>query len=168
MENQEIRTALDRHWAASAAGDIEAEHEIYHDDVLVEYPQSGERSAVVTTFRPCADTTRRSWASSSGASLAAAISGSPSTCSAITGSQRKQSALWSFAMARLPTRHSTLPIRSSHLPGELSGLSIRRNSSVKQYRQRKNGKTWLIFDYTSVELAKIPLEDLRYERAGAT
>jgi ketosteroid isomerase-like protein len=43
MENQEIRTALDRHWAASAAGDIEAEHEIYHDDVLVEYPQSGER-----------------------------------------------------------------------------------------------------------------------------
>ena len=43
MENQEIRTALDRHWAASAVGDIEAEHEIYHDDVLVEYPQSGER-----------------------------------------------------------------------------------------------------------------------------
>jgi ketosteroid isomerase-like protein len=43
MENQDIRMALDRHWAASAAGDIEAEHEIYHDDVLVEYPQSGER-----------------------------------------------------------------------------------------------------------------------------
>jgi ketosteroid isomerase-like protein len=43
MENQEIRAALDRHWAASAAGDIEAEHEIYHADVLVEYPQSGER-----------------------------------------------------------------------------------------------------------------------------
>jgi ketosteroid isomerase-like protein len=43
MENQEIRMALDRHWAASAAGDIEAEHEIYQDDVLVEYPQSGER-----------------------------------------------------------------------------------------------------------------------------
>jgi ketosteroid isomerase-like protein len=43
MENQAIRTALDRHWAASASGDIEAEHEIYHDDVLIEYPQSGER-----------------------------------------------------------------------------------------------------------------------------
>ena len=43
MKNQEIRAALDRHWAASAAGDIKAEHEIYHDDVLVEYPQSGER-----------------------------------------------------------------------------------------------------------------------------
>ncbi len=37
MENEEIRRALDRHWAASAAGDIEVEHEIY------EYPQSGER-----------------------------------------------------------------------------------------------------------------------------
>jgi hypothetical protein len=43
MENQDIRTALDRHWAASAAGDSEAEHEIYHVDVLVEYHQSGER-----------------------------------------------------------------------------------------------------------------------------
>ncbi len=43
MENQEIRMALDRLWAASAAGDVEAEHEIYQDDVLVEYPQSGER-----------------------------------------------------------------------------------------------------------------------------
>ena len=43
MENEEIRRALDRHWAASAAGDSEVEHEIYHDDVLVEYPQSGER-----------------------------------------------------------------------------------------------------------------------------
>ncbi|HEY9390720.1 MAG TPA: nuclear transport factor 2 family protein [Mycobacteriales bacterium] len=37
------RAALERHWAASVAGDVEAEHEIYHDDVVVEYPQSGER-----------------------------------------------------------------------------------------------------------------------------
>src|SRR5947209_8619794 len=86
-------------------------------------------SAVATTFKPFADTTRRSWASPSGASLGAAIYGSPSTYSAITSSQLKQSALWSFAMARLPTRHSTLPIRSSHLPGELSGSSTRRNET---------------------------------------
>jgi ketosteroid isomerase-like protein len=39
----EIRTALDRHWAASAAGDLEAEHDIYHDDAICDYPQSGER-----------------------------------------------------------------------------------------------------------------------------
>mgnify|MGYP001601510500 CR=1 FL=1 len=39
---QNIQTALGRHWAASAAGDQIAEHEIYHDDAVCEYPQSGE------------------------------------------------------------------------------------------------------------------------------
>jgi hypothetical protein len=43
MDNPEIRAALDRHWAASDANDFETEHEIYRDDALLEYPQSGER-----------------------------------------------------------------------------------------------------------------------------
>jgi len=43
-EDQNIRTALDRHWAASDANDFEAEHEIYDDDAVLEYPQSGERT----------------------------------------------------------------------------------------------------------------------------
>jgi hypothetical protein len=43
MENRETRAALERHWAAAAAGNQEGEHEIYHDDVIVEYPQSRER-----------------------------------------------------------------------------------------------------------------------------
>jgi len=42
-EEQNIRAALDRHWAASDANDFEAEHDIYHDDAVLEYPQSGER-----------------------------------------------------------------------------------------------------------------------------
>ncbi|MGO9683651.1 MAG: nuclear transport factor 2 family protein [Beijerinckiaceae bacterium] len=42
-EDQNIRAALDLHWAASDANDFEAEHEIYHDDAVLEYPQSGER-----------------------------------------------------------------------------------------------------------------------------
>ena len=42
-EDQTIRAALDRHWAASDANDFEAEHEIYRDDAVLEYPQSGER-----------------------------------------------------------------------------------------------------------------------------
>jgi ketosteroid isomerase-like protein len=42
MDEQSIRRAIDRHWAASAAGDQIAEHDIYHDDVICEYPQSGE------------------------------------------------------------------------------------------------------------------------------
>jgi hypothetical protein len=43
VEEREIRTALDRHWAASDANDFEAEHQIYRDDAVLEYPQSGER-----------------------------------------------------------------------------------------------------------------------------
>ncbi|MFZ0008380.1 MAG: nuclear transport factor 2 family protein, partial [Steroidobacteraceae bacterium] len=43
MGDQEIRAALDRHWAASDASDFEAEHDIYLEDAVLEYPQSGER-----------------------------------------------------------------------------------------------------------------------------
>ena len=43
MDDREIRAALDRHWAASDANDFEAEHEIYQDDAVLDYPQSGER-----------------------------------------------------------------------------------------------------------------------------
>jgi hypothetical protein len=43
MEDQELRMLLERHWAASDAGDFELEHEIYQEDALLEYPQSGER-----------------------------------------------------------------------------------------------------------------------------
>ncbi len=42
--DREIRAALDRHWAASDANDFEAEHLIYHEDALLDYPQSGERT----------------------------------------------------------------------------------------------------------------------------
>ena len=42
-EDQNIRAALDRHWAASDANDFETEHEIYCDDAILDYPQSGER-----------------------------------------------------------------------------------------------------------------------------
>ena len=43
MEDLEIRAALDRHWAASDASDFEAEHRIYREDAVLDYPQSGER-----------------------------------------------------------------------------------------------------------------------------
>lgn len=43
MDNSGIREALNRHWAASDASDFDAEHEIYREDALLEYPQSGER-----------------------------------------------------------------------------------------------------------------------------
>jgi len=42
--DQTIRAALDRHWAASDANDFETEHLIYHEDAVLDYPQSGERT----------------------------------------------------------------------------------------------------------------------------
>ena len=38
-----IEADLRQHWAASAAGNQEAEHEIYDEHVICDYPQSGER-----------------------------------------------------------------------------------------------------------------------------
>ena len=43
MEDRDVKAALDRHWAASDANDFTTEHEIYRDDAVLEYPQSGER-----------------------------------------------------------------------------------------------------------------------------
>jgi hypothetical protein len=43
MEDLELRAALDLHWAASDANDFELEHQIYHEDAVLEYPQSAER-----------------------------------------------------------------------------------------------------------------------------
>jgi hypothetical protein len=43
MDDQAVRAALQRHWDASDVSDFKAEHEIYHDDAVLEYPQSGER-----------------------------------------------------------------------------------------------------------------------------
>src|SRR5580704_10057062 len=43
MDENEIREALNRHWAASDANDFDVEHDIYRYDAMLEYPQSGER-----------------------------------------------------------------------------------------------------------------------------
>jgi len=43
MDDQAILAAPQRHWAASDANDFEAEHDIYREDAVLDYPQSGER-----------------------------------------------------------------------------------------------------------------------------
>lgn len=43
IQGEQIREALDAHWRASAAGDTDAEHDIYDDNAICDYPQSGER-----------------------------------------------------------------------------------------------------------------------------
>jgi hypothetical protein len=42
-QEEEIREVLTKHWQASAAGDADAEHDIYDDAAICDYPQSGER-----------------------------------------------------------------------------------------------------------------------------
>jgi len=43
MDDSTVREALERHWKASDANDFETEHDIYRDDAVLFYPQSGER-----------------------------------------------------------------------------------------------------------------------------
>lgn len=43
MQEEPLREALNAHWRASADGDLNAEHAIYADDAICDYPQSGER-----------------------------------------------------------------------------------------------------------------------------
>ncbi|HLW00359.1 MAG TPA: nuclear transport factor 2 family protein [Ktedonobacterales bacterium] len=43
MAETDLRAAIERHWAASQAGDEAAEQAIYADEAILEYPQSGER-----------------------------------------------------------------------------------------------------------------------------
>ncbi len=43
MEDRQIRAALEYHWAASDANDLGEEHQIFCEDAVLDYPQSGER-----------------------------------------------------------------------------------------------------------------------------
>ncbi len=43
MQDNQILDALNEHWQASAACDANAEHDIYIDDAVCDYSQSGER-----------------------------------------------------------------------------------------------------------------------------
>jgi hypothetical protein len=43
VSDEETRAKLERHWDTAGDRDQEAAHEIYHEDCVVEWPQSGER-----------------------------------------------------------------------------------------------------------------------------
>ncbi|SCB15452.1 SnoaL-like domain-containing protein [Bradyrhizobium shewense] len=43
MNDQAVLAALQRHWDASDANDFEVERDIYREDAVLDYPQSGER-----------------------------------------------------------------------------------------------------------------------------
>jgi hypothetical protein len=78
MDDRAVRLALERHWAASDASDFKVEHEIYREDAVLDYPQSGERIRSRHSKRADPSSPTRS-VSRSGALSAAAISGSPNS-----------------------------------------------------------------------------------------
>jgi hypothetical protein len=41
--DEDFRGRLQGHWEASESGNVEAEHAIYAEDAILDYPQSGER-----------------------------------------------------------------------------------------------------------------------------
>ncbi|MGA7135265.1 MAG: nuclear transport factor 2 family protein [Mycobacterium sp.] len=43
MRNDDVQATLRRHWTASDANEFATEHQIYRDDAILDYPQSGER-----------------------------------------------------------------------------------------------------------------------------
>jgi hypothetical protein len=43
MDDRTVRLAPERHWQASDASDFDAEHEIYCEDAVFDYPQSVAR-----------------------------------------------------------------------------------------------------------------------------
>ncbi|MGX9670837.1 nuclear transport factor 2 family protein [Mycobacterium sp. HM-7] len=43
MADDDVRAALDLHWASSDVNDFDTEHQIYSSDAVLEYPQSGEK-----------------------------------------------------------------------------------------------------------------------------
>ena len=51
MDDQVVQAALERHWEASDASDFDAEHDIYREDAVLDYPQSGERIRGRTNIR---------------------------------------------------------------------------------------------------------------------
>jgi hypothetical protein len=50
LDEKELMLALKRHWDYSGR-DEDIAHEIYHDDAVLEFPQSGERFEGVANFR---------------------------------------------------------------------------------------------------------------------
>ena len=50
LSDDELVAALRRHWDHSGK-DEDVAHEIYHDDAILEFPQSGERFEGVENFR---------------------------------------------------------------------------------------------------------------------
>jgi hypothetical protein len=121
MRDQEIRAALDRHWAASDANDFEVEHSIYHEDAVLEYPQSGER---IRGRRNIQITRAKQPSKKRFAVRRVSGTGDLWVTEYILTYDGKPSytvSIMEFSGDRLHEKHSTLRILSRRAPGALNG-----------------------------------------------
>ena len=124
MEDHDIRAALDRHWAASDANDFEAEHQIYREDAVLEYPQSGERirgrrNIQVVSCRAAEPETLHGAADNRRGDLWV----TEFTLTYDADGRLTRSASWSSETGRWPARPNTSAIRSSRDLRALNGSS---------------------------------------------
>ena len=113
MTSLDIRAALERHWAASDASDFETEHEIYCDDAILDYPQSGERIRGRRQIQFSRAAQPNKSGSTLNASWAQMIFGSQNLCLHMMTSRRTWSALWNFMADKWPMKLNTSVMRSS-------------------------------------------------------
>jgi hypothetical protein len=121
MDNQEIRAVLDHYWEATVARDIDRSHKIYNDDVIVEFPQSGER---ISGKRNIYELRAHYPSKLSFKILRVRGEGNlwiSELLLPMMGVQSMQYPSWSSGMARLHVKRITLVILSNRLSGDLSG-----------------------------------------------
>ena len=88
VREQQIRESLNMHWRASAAGDLDTEHDIYDDDAICVIPSQASESSGEAICRPSGVIIRASrQASTSSAFSEAGISGSRNIQSRTRGDQ---------------------------------------------------------------------------------
>ncbi len=86
MDDRTVRMALERHWDASDAGDFKVEHDIYGEDAVLYYPQSGERIHGRHNIQESRSVQPNKKHFTGADELsAAAISGSPNSCFSYDG-----------------------------------------------------------------------------------
>ena len=124
LNNQEIRAIMERYWEATMAHDLERLHEYYHDDVVVEFPQSGERIRgkqniyELRTHYPTKVTYKM---------LRVRGDGNLWTTEVIVTYDNDKDVQsmgwpsWSSGMIKSHMKHSILHIHLNHLSGDLSG-----------------------------------------------
>ena len=121
VRDQQIRAALDQHWAASDANDFETEHRIYHEDAVLEYPQSGER----TRGRRNIQNQRASQPSKKRFAVRRIIGGGDLWITEFIltydGKPSYTVSIMEFRTTRLRGKHSILRIHSWLPPGALNG-----------------------------------------------